>query len=307
MQTPGRTATAPDGALRSAVATVWPRSLWDLARRKPVGALASVSVLLSVLVALLADVIAPHLPAAIVPAMRLAEPGAVAPDGVPYLLGGDELGRDLLARVIHGTRISLAVGVVAVTIGTVAGTLLGLVSAHFMGKLDLLIQRIEDAQQSIPSLLLAMLLASILVPSIWVVMVAIGVTQVPRANRVIRSAALSIKQATYVDAARAMGSSTSRILFLHILPNVTTHIIIIATTSLGGAIIVEASLSFLGLGVPPPAPSWGSMISAGGREFMFYNPSLLIAPASVLAVTVLSFNMLGDALRDLWDPKMRGR
>ena len=264
-------------------------------------------VLALVMFALLADLVAPHSPTAIIPSMRLARQGAVAPDGAPYLLGGDELGRDLLARVAHGARISLAVGVVAVSIGTTVGSLLGLLSAHFMGKVDLIIQRIEDGQQSIPPLLLAMLLTSIVPASIWVVMVAVGITQVPRSNRVIRGAALSIEAAPYIESARAVGCGTGRILFRHILPNVMPHIIIIATTSLGGAIIVEASLSFLGLGVPPPNPSWGSMISAGGREFMFRNPSLLFAPATVLALTVLSFNMVGDALRDLWDPRLRGR
>jgi len=197
--------------------------------------------------------------------------------------------------------------VLAVGIGTVLGSALGLVSGYFAGRLDLIIQRFSDAQQAIPGLLLAMLLISVLQPSIWVVVIAVGITQVPRTNRIVRGATLSTRANEYVEAARAIGASTPRILLRHILPNVTAPIIILATTSLGGAIIVEASLSFLGVGVPPPDPSWGGMISQGGRQFMFRNPMLLIAPASFLALTVLSFNMAGDALRDIWDPRLRGR
>lgn len=277
------------------------------ARRKPVGAASAVFILLVIAAALLADFIAVHTPVQIDTSMRLADPGKVARDGAAYLLGGDELGRDLFARVIHGSRVSLAVGVVAVGIGTVTGSLLGLLSAHFMGKVDLVIQRIQDAQQSIPSLLLAMLLVSVLPASIWVVMVAVGITQIPRTNRLVRGAALAVKQNAYIDAARAIGCGTPRILAQYILPNVFAPIIVVATTSLGGAIITEASLSFLGFGVPPPTPSWGGMISAGGREFMFYKPLLLTFPAIALSLTVLSFNLAGDALRDTLDPRLRGR
>mgnify|MGYP001570564842 CR=1 FL=1 len=281
--------------------------LRTLARRKPVGALAVMFVLLMVVAALLADVLAVHTPVSIDPRMRLIGPGAIARDGGIYLLGGDELGRDLFARVLHGARVSLAVGIVAVGIGTVTGAILGLISGYFMGKVDLIIQRIEDAQQAIPSLLLAMLLVSVLPPSLWVVTAAVGITQVPRVNRVVRGAVLSIKQNAYMDAARAIGCRTPNILLSYLLPNVLPNIIIIATTSLGGAIITEASLSFLGFGVPPPTPSWGGMISAGGREYMFDNPMLLFVPAVALSITVLSFNLAGDALRDILDPKLRGR
>jgi peptide/nickel transport system permease protein len=281
--------------------------LLKLARSKPVGAAAACFILAMIFIAVFADVLVPHSPFEISRTMRLAPVGKIAPDGSPYFLGGDEIGRDLFARVMYGARISLAVGVVAVGIGTVLGSVLGLVSGYFMGKTDLIIQRVADAQQAVPGLLLTMLLISVLPPSIWVVMVAVGVSQVPRTNRIVRGATLTVKQNMYVEAARAVGATSPRILFRHILPNVAAPIIIVATTSLGGAIIVEASLSFLGVGVPPPAPSWGSLISAGGREYMFHNPMLLLAPASVLALTVLSFNLAGDALRDLWDPKLRGR
>ena len=278
-----------------------------LARSKPIGAAAALFILAMVVMAVFADVLAPHSPFQISAGMRLAPAWTLAPDGRVYLFGGDEIGRDLAARVIYGARISLTVGVLAVGIGTVLGSALGLVSGYFSGTLDLIIQRFSDAQQAIPGLLLAMLLISVLAPSLWVVVIAVGITQIPRTNRIVRGATLSARANDYVEAARAIGASTPRILFRHILPNVTAPIIILATTSLGGAIIVEASLSFLGVGVPPPDPSWGGMISQGGRQFMFRNPMLLIAPASFLALTVLSFNMAGDALRDIWDPRLRGR
>ncbi len=272
-----------------------------------VGAVSSAFVILLVLMAIFADQIVPHSPFQIYGVMRLAPAGTIAPDGRPFLLGGDEIGRDLFARVIYGSRISLTVGILAVGIGLVLGSALGLVSGYFAGKLDLVIQRFTDAQQAIPGLLLAMLLISVLEPSIWVVVLAVGIGQIPRTNRIVRGATLSARSHQYIESARTIGASTPRILLKHILPNVTAPIIIIATTSLGGAIVVEASLSFLGVGVPPPDPAWGSMISAAGRQFMFRNPMLLIAPASILALTVLSFNMAGDALRDIWDPRLRGR
>jgi peptide/nickel transport system permease protein len=278
-----------------------------LAKAKPIGAIAVVLIALFVLTAIFADQLVPHSPYDISQTMRLAPAGTVAPDGKPYLLGGDEIGRDLAARVIYGARISLTVGVLAVGIGTALGSLLGLVCGYFMGKLDLIMQRITDAQQAIPSLLLAMLLISVLSPSLWVVVLAVGIGQIPGANRIVRGATLTAKHNVYVEAARALGATTPRLLFRHILPNVAAPIIILATTSLGGAILVEASLSFLGVGVPPPDPSWGGMISSGGRQFMFYNPMLLLAPATVLGLTVLAFNMAGDALRDVWDPRLRGR
>jgi peptide/nickel transport system permease protein len=283
------------------------RSLLRLVRDRPIGAIAVVFITIFALTAILADQLVPHAPNQIYQTMRLAPAGAQAPDGRVYLLGGDEIGRDLAARVIYGARISLTVGVLAVSLGTALGSLLGLVCGYFVGKLDLAVQRITDAQQAIPSLLLAMLLISVLSPSIWVVILAIAIGQIPGANRIVRGATLTARHNVYVEAARAVGATTPRVLFRHILPNVAAPIIILATTSLGGAILVEASLSFLGIGVPPPDPSWGSMISSGGRQFMFYNPMLLLAPATVLALTVLAFNMAGDALRDVWDPRLRGK
>jgi peptide/nickel transport system permease protein len=283
------------------------QALLRLTRAKPIGAIAVLFIAIFILTAVFADQLVPHSPYQIYQSMRLAPPGAVAPDGKPYLLGGDEIGRDLAARVIYGARVSLTVGVLAVAIGTALGTLLGLVCGYFTGKPDLVIQRITDAQQAIPSLLLAMLLIAVLTPSLWVVVLAVGISQIPGSNRIVRGSTLGARNNTYVEAARAVGAGSPRVLVRHILPNVTAPIIIVATTSLGAAILVEASLSFLGVGVPPPDPSWGGMISAGGRQFMFYNPMLLLAPATALALTVLAFNMAGDALRDLWDPRLRGR
>ncbi|MEK7215964.1 MAG: ABC transporter permease, partial [Chloroflexota bacterium] len=224
------------------------QSAGTLARRKPVAALAVLVIATMVLMALLADVLSPHTPVQIFPEMRLAAAGTLAPDGARYHLGGDELGRDLLARTMHGARISLAVSVIAVGLGTLLGSLLGLLSGHFMGKLDLIVQRLQDVQQSVPSLLFAMMLVSILPQSIGVVILAVAITQIPRANRIVRGAVLTVKENAYIEASVASGASTPRVLFRHLLPNVFAQIIVIATTNLGSAMIVEASLGFLGFG-----------------------------------------------------------
>jgi peptide/nickel transport system permease protein len=234
-----------------------------------------------------------------------ADPGAMARNGRTYLLGGDELGRDLFARVVYGARVSLIVSFVAVGIGLVLGTALGLVSAYLLGWWDLIGQRVMDAQQSIPGLLMAMLLVAVFKPSIAVVTAALGLNLIPGVNRVTRGATLSVSRNEYVEAARCVGCSAWRVIFRHLLPNVAAPIIVVGTTGLGAVIIGEASLSFLGFGIPAPTPSWGAMISGGGRTLMFSHPIVLIAPATALALTVLSFNLFGDALRDLLDPRLR--
>jgi peptide/nickel transport system permease protein len=281
------------------------RRAGHLARRKPLGAVSVAIISAAIVVAVLADVLAAHNPTRVDGSMVAAAPGKIARDGVSYFLGGDELGRDLLSRVIYGARISLSVSFVAVAFGTAVGTLIGILSAYFLGNFDLLVQRVMDAQQAIPGLLFAMLLVSVFPPSIWVVVFALGFNLVPGANRVVRGAALSIKESPYIEAARAIGCSGPRIMLLHILPNVAAPIVVIATTSLGAVIISEAALSFLGFGVPLPTPSWGGMISAGGRQHMLSNPLIFFVPALALGITVLAFNLAGDALRDLWDPKLR--
>lgn len=279
--------------------------LWQLQRR-PLGMLAFIVVLGVILVAVLADVISPQDPYRIFTGQTRAAPGVIAANGVPFLLGADESGRDILSRIIYGARVSLWVGVLSVAIGTLGGTIVGVVSGFRGGKLDLVLQRLMDSAQAIPSLVLALLLMAVLGSSLTNVILAIGIVQIPYTNRVVRSAVLSLKQETYVESARAIGCSDFWIMSRHILPNVVAPIIVIGTSGLGGAILTEAYLSFLGLGAPPPIPSWGGMVSTA-RTYMLTNPQLLLAPAVALSITVLAWNLAGDALRDILDPRLRNR
>jgi peptide/nickel transport system permease protein len=268
------------------------------------GAAALALIVLIGVLAVFAGVLAPHDPTRIYSGRTLAPPGALAPNGVVFALGADESGRDLLSRMIFGARISLQVGLLSVGIGTLVGTLFGLVSAFRGGVTDLILQRIMDSQQAIPSLVLALLLMAILGSSLVNVILAIGLVQIPYTNRVVRSVVLGLMQEVYIDAARTIGASDRRIMLRHILPNVLAPIIVVATSALGGAILTEAYLSFLGLGTPPPTPSWGAMVS-GARTYMLTEPRLLLAPAVILSLTVLGWNLAGDALRDVLDPRMR--
>jgi peptide/nickel transport system permease protein len=275
-----------------------------LIRRKPLGVAALILIVLITLLAIFAGIIAPHDPTRIYSGKTLAPPGALAPNGGVFILGADESGRDLLSRMIFGARISLEVGLLSVGIGTLVGTLFGLVSAFRGGVTDLILQRVMDSQQAIPSLVLALLLMAILGSSLVNVILAIGLVQIPYTNRVVRSVVLGLMREVYIDAARTVGASDARIMLRHILPNVLAPIIVVATSALGGAILTEAYLSFLGLGTPPPTPSWGAMVSAA-RTYMLTEPRLLLAPAAILSLTVLGWNLAGDALRDILDPRMR--
>ncbi|MFN8525672.1 MAG: ABC transporter permease [Chloroflexota bacterium] len=294
----GRVATASRGGRRS--------RLLGLARRKPLGAVAVAIIIGVVLLAVFADLISPHPPLQIYPGKTLAQPGTAAPNGVAFTLGADESGRDILSRVIHGARISLWVGLLSVSVGTLGGAVFGVLSGYRGGVLDLVLQRVMDSLQAIPSLVLALLLMAVLGPSLTNVIVAIGIVQLPFVNRVVRSAALSTREETYVDAARVIGCSDLTIMARHILPNVMAPIIVVGTSGLGGAILTEAFLSFLGFGTPPPTPSWGSMVNFA-RQYMLSDPHLLLVPAIALSITVLGWNLAGDALRDILDPKLRQR
>ncbi|MCC6174938.1 MAG: ABC transporter permease [Chloroflexi bacterium] len=281
------------------------RARWTTAiRRRPLAAVAFTVITGVILLAALADLVAPHDPYRIYVGKTLARPGELAPSGVPFILGTDESGRDILSRIIYGARVSLLVGLLAVGIGTLGGTIVGVVSGYRGGTVDLLLQRVMDSQQAIPSLILALLLMAVLGSSLMNVILAIGIVQIPYTNRVVRSAVLSLKHETYVDAARVVGCTDGRIMARHILPNVLAPVIILGTSALGGAILTEAYLSFLGMGAPPPTASWGSMV-ANARQYMLTDPHLLIAPAVALSVTVLGWNLAGDALRDILDPRLR--
>ena len=286
-------------ALQGRRASVW-RGLLRFMRRKPLGAISAVIILIMIACAAFAPWIAPHDPLAYTPGRQLQPPGS------EFALGSDEVGRDVLSRIVYGARVSLQVGIIAVAIGTTLGALLGITSGYFGGKTDLIIQRLVDAMLAFPGLVLALAVVAALGPAIRNVMIAIGILVAPGTSRIVRSAVLTVKEVPFIEAAHSIGAQTSRILLRHVLPNVAAPIIVLATTQLGAAIITEASLSFLGLGTPPPNPSWGGMLGGTARFRLEQAPWLLWAPAIAISLVVLSFNLLGDALRDVLDPRLRG-
>src|SRR6266571_8380799 len=275
--------------------------LWLTMKRKPLGAVSAALLFVIVLTALFAPVLAPYHPLTTEPEVRLQAPSRA------HLFGTDDIGRDVFSRIIYGARISLWVGLLAVGIGTVAGTIIGLICGYWEGRLDLILQRFMDALMAIPGLILALAIVSVLTPNTTNAMLAIAVVIIPGNSRIVRGAVLSAKQNPYVEAAQAIGCGHLRIIASHILPNVTAPILIIASIWLGNAIFIEASLSFLGLGTQPPTPSWGLMLSSTGRAFMEQAPWLAIFPGLAISLAVLGFNLFGDTLRDVWDPKLRGR
>ena len=275
------------------------RLLWLALRRKPLGAVSAGIILLLVLTAIFAGVLAPYDPLETRPDIRLQPPSR------EHLFGTDDIGRDVLSRIIHGSRISLWVGLLAVSIGTAVGMLVGLVCGYWEGRIDLLLQRLMDAVQAIPGLILALAIVSVLTPNTTNAMIAIALVIIPGNSRIVRGAVLSAKQNRYVEAAEALGCRHLHILPRHILPNLAAPILIIASIWLGNAILIEATLSFLGLGTQPPIPSWGLMLSSTGRAFMEQAPWLAIFPGLAISLAVLAFNLFGDTLRDAWDPKLR--
>ena len=221
-------------------------------------------------------------------------------------MGTDPLGRDVLSRIVYGARVSLVVGLASVLIGTLLGTVLGLVSGYWEGKLDQVIQRGVDTTMAIPGIVLALAVMSVLGQSLTNIILVIALVIAPGASRVVRGTVLAVKQHTFIDAAQALGASPGRIMARHVLPNVFAPILVIATVWLGNAIVIEAALSFLGLGTPPPTPTWGAMLSGEGRRNLETAPYLAIFPGVAISIVVLAFNMLGDALRDVLDPRLRG-
>ncbi len=279
----------------------------NLVRRQPIGTLALVLLLAIAASGIFAEIVATQDPTAQTIRDSLKAPGYTGRNGTTYWLGTDALGRDVYSRLVHGARISLFVGVLAVTIGTIGGLLVGMLSGYRGGRTDMVVQRVSDSLEAIPTLILAMMLVAVLGKSLTITALAIGITQIPRANRVIRSNVLSVIQEQYIEAAKAMGARQGRIIFQHILPNVMAVTLIVFSTSIGSAIVTEATLSFLGLAAPPPLATWGGMLTIQGRQYMMAAPWLLIMPAVALSVTVLAFNFLGDSIRDVFDPRLRGR
>lgn len=287
--------------LRAPAARAWYLDVWiQMVRRKPLGTLGGAIVLVMLLAAILADLISPYGFAQTSLRERFVAMSAA------HWLGTDQLGRDLLTRLIYGARISLYVGFGAVVFGSVLATAIGVLSGYFGGRLDLWLQRFVDAWMAFPPLLLLMSIMSLLGPTVWNITLVLGAAFGIQNSRVVRGVALSLKEYAFVESARALGSGHVRVAVAHVLPNVLPTIIVVATTGLSTVILTEASLSFLGLGVPPPYPTWGGMLSLTGLDHMYQAPWLAIWPAVALSLAVFGFNMLGDALRDLLDPRLKG-
>jgi peptide/nickel transport system permease protein len=271
-----------------------------LAREKPLGLAGGIVVLILLILGIFADVLAPYGYNDINLKERFVAPSA------GHLLGTDNLGRDELSRIIYGARISVVVGLGASAISTVIASLIGLTSGFLGGRFDIIIQRLVDAWLAFPGLILLLTGMALIGPGITQITLVLGIAVGIGGSRVIRSGVMAIRQNVYVDAARSIGASTRRIIFRHLLPNVAPLAIVFFTVGIAGMIIGEASLSFLGFGVPPPQPSWGGMLSAEGRAFMYQAPWLALWPGLALTIVVYGVNVFGDAVRDLVDPRLRG-
>ena len=275
------------------------RLVADLVRRKPLGAVGGAVVLALFFLALFADVLAPSHYNATSPWQALQRPGA------GHWFGTDELGRDVLSRVVYGARISMYVGLAATAISVLLASLIGIASGYFGRGLDLVLQRLVDAWMAFPGLVTVIVILALLGPGLGHLVLALGISQSFPQSRTIRSATQVIREQPFIEASLAAGASHLRILGRHVLPNVLPPIIIVASNALGFVILVEAAVSFLGYGVPPPQPSWGGMLSATGRSYMVRAPWLSIFPGLALSLAVFGFNVLGDALRDLLDPRLK--
>lgn len=274
-------------------------TLWLFVRKNPLGTAGGVLMAVLILTAIFADVLATHHP------VRTST-RVMVPPGAEFWLGTDNLGRDLYSRVVHGSRISLTVGVASTLLGAGLGGLVGLLSGYIGGRTDLVVQRLMDIMQALPILVLALVMAAALGPSLTNTIVAISVVILPRAARVVRASVLAIREFVYVESALALGSGQVRVALRHVLPNTFGPFIVLVTAQLGGAILAEAALSFLGLGIPEPYPSWGRMLSIAAAEYAHKAPWLVIYPGLAISLAVFGTNLLGDALRDTLDPRLRG-
>jgi peptide/nickel transport system permease protein len=283
---------------------IWSRRLRGLRHfmlTKPLGATGVIILITAGFLAIAAPVIAPH-----DPLLTNADAILLSPNAT-YWFGTDELGRDILSRTMYGSGISMLVGIVGVLIAASAGAVIGVISAHFGGAIDLVIQRFVDGATAFPSLLLALALMAAFGPSLNNVIAAVAIVYTPRIARVVRSSALSIKETPYMEAARAIGATDLRMIARHILPNSFAPLIVVSTALVGLMIIIEASLSFLGVGTPADVISWGSMLSQNAQAYFITAPWIGIFPGAALTLVVFGMNVLGDSLRDVFDPKLRGR
>ncbi len=271
------------------------------ARRKPLGAIGGVIVIAMLLMAVFAERIAPYSYDETVRGARMKPPSTA------HWLGTDNLSRDMWSRVVYGARVSVTVGFATIGLAILLASVVGVSSGYFGGAYDLVVQRVVDAWLSFPYLIIILSLMAVLGPGLLNVVLSLAVLISATNSRVIRGATISVAHSSYVEAARAVGCGHTRIIVRHILPNVAATIIILATIGLGAAILAESALSFLGFGVPPPYPSWGAMLSGSGRTYMFRAPWMAVWPGVAISLAVFGFNMLGDALRDVLDPRLRGR
>ena len=273
----------------------------DLIRRQPLGALGGLVVILMIAAALFAPQIATHDP-------EINDFGAMleAPS-LAHIFGTDEFGRDIYSRIVHGARTAMLVGFTAAICGSTIGLLIGVTSAYFGGWVGIIVQRVVDVLIAFPSIILALAIVIILGRGVGPVIIAITIPMIPTCARVVRSSALAVREIPYVDAARAMGFGHARIVLRHISPNIMAPYLIMLTTFLGAAILAEASLSYLGLGVQEPTPAWGLMLKSGAEEYAESAPWAVIFPGVAITLAVFGFNLFGDAMRDVLDPKLRSR
>jgi peptide/nickel transport system permease protein len=274
--------------------------LLRLVRDKPLGAFGAVVFLLFLASGVFAGVLAPYGINEVSPINRMKPPSLAFP------FGTDNLGRDMLSRMLYGARLSVIIGFCAAGLATVLSVVIGITSGYLRGRFDLLVQRVVDAWMTFPDLVILIAVVSVVGPGMPQIIVILGLLYGIAGSRIIRGATIAVRENVYVDAAHSLGAGTLRILWRHILPNVLPPVIVLFTTRVGVVILAEAGLSFLGLGVPPPAPTWGGMLSGSGRAYMYQGPWLALVPGLCLTLVVYAINMLGDALRDLLDPRMRG-
>ena len=297
---------APEGDLKvlleePEVKVPWHKALMTNARKHPLGAFGAGIVIVMVFMAGFADIVT-----AFDPELNSFE-NMLTPPGDPYYLGTDQFGRDVLTRIIYGSRTALFVGLTAAFFGSVIGLVLGVASAYFGGRFDLILQRVMDVFMAFPLIIMALAIVATLGPGTENVIIAITIPFIPQCARVVRSNALAIREIPYVDAARALGFSHARIILRHMVPNVMAPFLIMASTFVGHAILLEASLSYLGMGVQEPTPAWGLMLQGGAEEYAESAPWMAIWPGVAISLAVFGFNLFGDALRDVLDPKLRTR
>jgi len=295
------TIPVPSDETETVPANSWLHLTLDFCRRQPFGAFGMLLVLVMAVTGLTADWIAPYSPTA-----NDFEAMTEAPSWAHWL-GTDQFGRDMLSRIIFGARTALTVGLTSAFVGGITGLVLGVASAYFGGRIDNLFQRICDVMMAFPLIIMALAVVSIFGTGVHNVIVAITIPLIPRCARVVRSSALAIREVAYVDAARACGYGHARIILRHMVPNVMAPFLIMLTAFVGQAILAEASLSYLGLGVQEPVPAWGLMLQGGAEEYATTAPWIAVFPGLAIMVTVFGFSIFGDALRDALDPKLRNR